>query len=206
MNNLERMHHMANTRSQKSSNSGKPVDTTKSRSPLEKSKAKVAQDAEAVNTETLLSAHNQSPTKLASKETHMTEHSSIIQFSSDISEAEAPKPLPVGDYPARITAAEVKESARGGQYVAVTFLVSSDDYPADYTDGDPDGAILVYRRLQVEDTPRARYNMRKFVEAIGAKAGTKVDLNDWIGQTATISVAHTEYEGEERAEIKRVSA
>lgn len=137
--------------------------------------------------------------------TTMSENS-IIEFSEDISNAEAPVPLPPGDYTAEIRAAEVKESAKGNQYFAVTFFIQPEQYPADYTDGDPDGTTLSYNRLQKRDDTAGRYRVRKFCEAIGAKMGKKIDVNDWIGQTATVAVTNSEYEGEQRAEIKKVVA
>lgn len=138
------------------------------------------------------------------RENNMTDIS-IIEYSDDLGNAEAPTPLPIGDYPAEIRAVERKTSAKGNDYLQVTFYVSPDSYPADYTEGSEDGATLIYRSLSPDDSQRARYSMRKFCEAIGAPTGKKVDFNDWIGQAAIVSVTHDTYDGELRAQLKKVN-
>lgn len=129
---------------------------------------------------------------------------SIVEFSSDIADAEAPEPLPIGDYMGAIRAAEVKMSQRDTRYAAVTFFVGPDQYPADYTDGNPDGTTLVYRRVSLEDTPQAKYGLRKFLEAIGAPMGKQIDVNEWVGCEAKLEISHEIYEGLARANVGRV--
>ena len=132
----------------------------------------------------------------------------IVEFSSDISEAEAPEPLPVSEYPASIKAAEVKISTNSGnRYAAVSFHISPDEYPADYpAELAPDGKIIVYRRLVMEDTPLAKFNVRKFCEAIGATMSKKIDVSEWVGLEARVQVEHDTYEGVTREQITRVTA
>lgn len=138
----------------------------------------------------------------------MTEDTtSIVEFSEDIGDAEAPEPLPAGEYPATIRGAEVKTSQRGTLYAAVTFVVSPDEFPADYpVENAPDGKVIVYRRCSMEDNPQARYMLRNFIEAIGATASKKIDVNEWMGLSANIQVENEEYEGVMREQIVRVNA
>lgn len=148
---------------------------------------------------------------LASKDKgnkHMADQPSIIEFSEDISQQEAPVPLPEGDYPAEIRAAVRKTSATSGnEYAKITFFIAPESYPADYTEGDPDGMALDYNRLTLQDTPSGRHRIRKFCEAIGAPIPkTKLDLNEWIGRTGTVNIKHGTWEGEPRAEIQKVTA
>lgn len=132
---------------------------------------------------------------------------SIIEFTDDLANAEAPEPIPAGTYTAEIVKAEAKVSQTSGNtYASVTFRINADDYPADFANGDPDGTSLSYNRLLLENTIQARYRLKKFCESVGAPMGRTVDLNDWLGLTATVEVAQTVYEGEKRAEIKRVVA
>ena len=70
-----------------------------------------------------------------------TELPSIVEFSSDLSKAEAPEPLPVGEYEANITTAEIKTSQKGTRYAEIRWNVSPDQYPADYGDGNPNGSL-----------------------------------------------------------------
>lgn len=149
--------------------------------------------------------HNEA---LASNEgNNMSDAPSIIEFSEDVSQAEAVPPLPESEYSAEIKSAIRKDSAKGTAYAEVGFYIAPESYPADYTDGDPDGTLLYFRRVSLEDTPAARHRLRKFEEAIGATpTKKKLDLNNWLGCTATVAVRHSEYEGEKRAEIAKVVA
>jgi hypothetical protein len=132
---------------------------------------------------------------------------SIMEFSQDLSTQEAPPPLPASTYPAEIISAAFKTSATSGNtYCAIQFRISADEYPADFTDGDPDGTVLTYNRLVIADAPRERYRLRKFIEAVGGKLGRSFDPSDILGLTGNIEVVQSEYEGETRAEIKRVVA
>ncbi len=132
---------------------------------------------------------------------------SIIAYSEDIADAEAPVPLPVGDYPAEIRKVEQKESQNtGNKYAAVSFYISPDDYPADYdAENAPDGTVLVYRRVLLEDNPQSRWRMRKFLNAIGATPSRNIDLNDWIGLNAVVGIGRDMWEGEPRAQVERVN-
>jgi hypothetical protein len=140
----------------------------------------------------------------AKKKETMSNIPSIIEYDEDLANAEAPVPLPIGDYPATIRSAEVKKSAAGNDYINVTFYIDPEAYPADFTEGDEDGQILSFGRISPANTQRARWGMRKFQEAIGAKLSKQVDLNDWIGLSAIVAVGHDTYEGETRAQIKQV--
>jgi hypothetical protein len=131
----------------------------------------------------------------------------IMEFSQDLSTAEAPPPLPVGQYLGEIIGAESRVSQTSGNtYAAIQFRINSDQYPADFTEGDPDGITLTYNRLLLQDTPRDRWRWRKFLESVGGRLSRTVDLSDLLGLTATLDVTHDTYEGETRAQISRVIA
>lgn len=141
----------------------------------------------------------------ASKGNQTMSDTSIIEYQDDLADAEAPPILPVGDYPAEIRGAEIKTSGKGNEYINVTFVITPENYPADFTDGPEEGIQLSYGRLSPANETRARYNMKKFVESIGGKLGKQLDLNDWIGLSANVALVHDTYEGETRAQIKRVN-
>lgn len=137
----------------------------------------------------------------------MSASTSILEFSQDITDALPPPPLPVGPYPAEIVAVQTRVSATtGNEYVQFSMRVSPEAYPADFTEGDPDGTVLMYNRLTTEDTPTMRYRWRKFLENIGGPRGRKVDLMALVGLNATVDVTHQEYEGEQRPQIARILA
>jgi len=137
----------------------------------------------------------------------MSGQTSILKFSQDITNAEAPPPLPSRSYRAEIIGATIRPASTSGlPYLNLQFRIPAEEYPADYTEGDPDGTILYYNRLQVADTPRGRHLARVLMEKIGGPLGHEIDCNALIGLWANIDVVHQEYEGEQRANIARVLA
>lgn len=131
---------------------------------------------------------------------------SVIEFSEDLSKAEAPKPLPRGEYLATIRTVGAKTSQKETRYAEVWFHVSSDQYPADYKEGGADGTSIPYRRVSLEDTPRGRYGCRRFIEAIGAPLGKRIDVSEWVGREAVVEIENEKWEGVDRANITRVRA
>lgn len=131
----------------------------------------------------------------------------ILEYSEDISTAEAPPPLPVGDYMGTIKEVRKMTSTAGNEYLAVTFHIGVDQFPADYdAENNPDGVTLVYRRLLTDDMPRPRHAMRKFCSAINVPMGRKIDTSEWIGREAKLTLSHDTYEGQTREQIRAVSA
>lgn len=138
----------------------------------------------------------------------MTDTSSenILSYGEDISNAEAPPPLPDGEYEAEIRNATTKVSSSGNTMVPVTVSISPDHYPADYpVEFAPDGVTLTSYRLIYEDSARGRYRMRKFCDSIGAVTGKHINPTDWIGSKVLVTVGHEEYEGEQRNNIQKFS-
>ena len=133
---------------------------------------------------------------------------SIIEYSEDISDAEQPEPLPMQDYPVTIRSVEAKESINtGNKYAAISCFISPDDFPADFPiENAPDGKTIIFRRISLEDSPQARFSMRRFCEAIGAPMSTRIDINDWVGMEATAVVIVEDYEGLAREQIVRLEA
>lgn len=140
----------------------------------------------------------------------MSEHElgSILDFSTDIADAEAPVALPAGDYPAKIVAAEVGTSnSSGKKRVDVTFRITPEDFPADYEDAESfaDGKD-VHAYVSVEDNKASRFRLKKFLQSIGAPMTSRLDVNDWIGKSAVITIEADEYEGVERERFRKVEA
>ena len=140
--------------------------------------------------------------------TDQEELGSIVEYAEDLADAEAPEPLPPSEYEAEIRLAEAKISnSSGKKYAAVSFYISTDQFPPDYdVINNPDGVTIIYRRVPLEDNPRARWAAKRFIEAIGAKPGKRIDLNDWVGLTATVGVVTESYEGSDREVITKVTA
>jgi hypothetical protein len=129
----------------------------------------------------------------------------VFDFAQDISQQEAPPPLPPKTYVGEITGAVAKKSTKGNVYIEVEWTIQPDQFPLDYAATQKDPAKLYYRRLVVTpDSDRNRYALRKFSEAIRAPANKRIDINDWIGKVANLGVKSTKYMGEDRAEISSV--
>jgi hypothetical protein len=134
----------------------------------------------------------------------MSGSSSIMRFSQDIASAEAPPPLPARVYNAEVIGASLRPAASSGVvYLNLQFRVPADQYSADY-EGDPDGTILYYNRLQAVDNPTNRYRWRQAMTRLGGPLSMTVDVNSLIGLRANIEVVHQEYEGEMRASISKL--
>lgn len=134
----------------------------------------------------------------------MEELSSVIEFEDDLSTVEAPKPLPAGLYDSTILSAEPMLSKDGTKLMAkVTHSISADQYPVDYTDGNPNGTTLT-QYVQLGKDARSKYALKKFIMGIGAPLSNTVDLNTWIGLTCKVEVVNEMYEGMETAKVKGV--
>lgn len=128
----------------------------------------------------------------------------VYEFQSNIGEAEAPSPLPVGEYRATVLSVEAKLSKASQQPMAdVSYKISADQYPADFTDGDPDGTTLHYYQ-SLADNPRSRYRLRKFCEMHGVVPSNRVNLIDFMGTEVIVRVEHEDYQGMPQARVTPV--
>jgi hypothetical protein len=133
---------------------------------------------------------------------------SIIEFTDSIDDAEAPLPLPEGTYEAEIKAVEAKMSSNNKRYAAVSFYLPADSFPADYPlEEAPDGLVLIFRKLSLENNKMSKFNLKRFIQNIGAPpVGRSLDLTQWVGLRAKIVVKHDTWEGTTRPSIDKVIA
>lgn len=132
-----------------------------------------------------------------------TNLSSVIEFDEDLNNVEAPKPLPAGMFDATIQSVEPVMSKNGKMMAKVTYMISADQYPADYTDGNPNGTILT-QYIMLEKDPRSKFALKNYCQKIGAPLSNRVDLTTWIGLAAKLEVANEMYEGQPQARISKV--
>lgn len=131
----------------------------------------------------------------------------ILHYDDDITTAERPDPLPEGEYEGVVDRAEVKTSARtGNKYVDIIFKVPSEQFPADYDLSLAPNGVSLRHMVMYSQSPRDKFAMRKFCETIGASTGAQINLGEWQGLSAKLTVAHETYEGEKNAKIKKVEA
>jgi hypothetical protein len=130
--------------------------------------------------------------------------STILDFSEDIADAEAPDPLPEREYKALITKSESRLSAKGRRMAAVTFTIPPEEYPADYPlENAPEGKQVTHY-IMADDNPQDRYRMKKFCETIGAPMARSLNVGSWLGLEASIQIKHEEYEGVKRERVAKV--
>lgn len=136
----------------------------------------------------------------------MTELGSVYEFQSNIGDAEAPKPLPMGEYRASVRSAELQLSkSSGNPMIVVSYHISPDQFPADFTDGNPDGEVLtVYKSLS--ETPQNKWLLRKFCEMHGVAASNRLVATDFIGQDVIVKITHEDYQGVSQARANPVRA
>jgi putative intracellular protease/amidase len=129
---------------------------------------------------------------------------SIIEFSDNIADAEAPEPLPEREYMATITKTVKAVSSNGNPYAAVTLRINEDDYPADFDTANAPGGKDIRHIVGLADDAPSRHRLRKFLEAIGAPMSKRIDLTTWIGLSGKISIKHDTYEGVKREKVSKV--
>lgn len=114
---------------------------------------------------------------------------SVVEFSEDVATQKQPDPLPKGTYPAEITSAVVKLSKAGNKYAEIGCKIDANNYPPDWTEGDPDGLVLYYRRVTLEDNPASRFRLKEFVKNAGLPAiGRELNIMDWLGRNVRVDV------------------
>ena len=136
----------------------------------------------------------------------MAELGSVYDFQSNIADAQEPVPLPVGEYRASVQAAELANSKSTGKPMLVlTHIVSPDQYPADFADGNPDGEKLtVY--VGLAETPRNRWRLKKLGEMYGVMIANRLDATAFIGQEVILHIEHEDYQGAAQARANPVRA
>lgn len=137
-----------------------------------------------------------------------TELKSMLEFDVNLAEVEAPKPLPAGSYDAVVQTAEIvmtKNSEDPKPMIKVTFNISADQYPADYTDGNPNGTTLTHY-VMADKSVRSMFALKRFLLALGAPLSNTIDPSTLIGLPAKLDVTTQLWEGTEVARIARVVA
>ncbi len=130
---------------------------------------------------------------------------SIIEFSEDISTAEAPEPLPERDYPFTISGATRKVSTNtGNPFAQVQLRINEEDYPADFDANNAPGGKTISHIIGLTDDAPSRHRLRKFMEAIGAPMSKRINLAEWVGLTGKATVSHQTYEGVKRERVAKV--
>lgn len=133
---------------------------------------------------------------------------SLIQFSQNIQDAEAPQPLPAGEYEGVCVGAVPGISkSSGNPTLPLQFKVTADQFPADFDAGGNDELNFTYNRLTTRDTAQDRFRMKNICTALGVPMSNVIDPNDFVGKRCKLQiVVKPDLEGNLRAEIDRIVA
>lgn len=133
---------------------------------------------------------------------------SIIEYQSDLADAEAPEALPAGQYPCQVVGATNGVSQSSGKdRVEVELLIDPADFPPDYADADEyaEGKV-VKMYVSSSDEKSARFRMRKFCEALQVPLGRNIDLNDWVSRKCIVTVEEDSFEDVPMNRARRIEA
>jgi hypothetical protein len=134
----------------------------------------------------------------------------ILEYSVNIAEQERPPVLPIGEYRAVVTSVQKKYGKDSGRpYLNIRFTISSDDLPADFVEAygaNPEEVSSVFFMLfGCEDTPKSRFAMHNFCEAVGAPMSRRINAADFLNQEARVQIEHQKgLDGTDQARIRRV--
>lgn len=135
-----------------------------------------------------------------------TELKTVVEYSVDLNNAEAPPALPKGQYPFEIRTAEVAQGPKGDWYKLGLYF-APEVYPVDVAADLPaDGMIVPGPYVSAADTVKDRFKVRKLLEALGLKLSNKVDVNNFIGATGTAETTVEMFEGVPQTRVVKIVA
>lgn len=131
---------------------------------------------------------------------------SLIQFSQNIADAEAPPPLPAGEYEGVcVGAVPGLSKSSGNPMLPLTYKIAADQFPADFDAGGADELTFVYNRLTTRDTAQDRFRMKNICLAHGVAMSNNIDANDFVGKRVKLVITiGKDLEGNDRSEIGKI--
>ncbi len=131
---------------------------------------------------------------------------SLITFSQNIADAEAPAPLPPGEYEGVCVAAEPGLSkSSGNPMLPLKFKITADQFPVDWESGGVDELDFTYNRLTTRDTAQDRFRMKNICIALGVPMSNNIDPNDFVGKRAKLVIeTGKDLEGNPRADLAKI--
>lgn len=119
--------------------------------------------------------------------------SSVVEYSAPIEDAEAPKPIPVGKYPAEIIEAKARlNNETGKRGSVITVKINPANYPATFKGGEAGVKLSTYPSLEA-DNESGRFELKQIYAAAGKAAGKALNLQDLLGATVMVEVKHEKF-------------
>jgi hypothetical protein len=130
----------------------------------------------------------------------------LLNFSSNIADAEAPPQLPAGEYKAICTAAVDKIAASSGNpMLTLTLQIPRSEFPADFDPGDGVDDLTFTMNVVARDIPADRWRMKNVCKSFGVPMTSNIDPSDFVGREARARIRMgTDLEKNPRAEVGQV--
>lgn len=131
---------------------------------------------------------------------------SLLTFSKNIADAEAPPQLPPGEYKAICIAAVDKVAASSGNpMLTLTLQVPRTEFPADFDPGEGVDELTFTLNVVARDIPADRYRMKNTCNAFKVAMSNSIDPNDFVGKEARARIRiGLDLEKNPRAEVGQV--
>lgn len=130
---------------------------------------------------------------------------SVVEFTEDVSLAEAPPVLPVGTYNATCSAASIKQSTSKPENTLLNleFTIDPNEFPADFPESE---AVKLYwnRNTVNKNTARERWQLKQLGEKLKVVITRRLDANDFVGKQCKLKVKNGAWQGVPRAEIDAI--
>lgn len=104
--------------------------------------------------------------------------SDILEFSTNIADAEAPPQLPAGTYPALCVASTAGQSKSGNPMLTLQFKINKANFPADFESDQDEVTLSTYPTTR--DTTADKWRLKNLCQAMGVPMSNKLDPNDFV--------------------------
>jgi hypothetical protein len=128
----------------------------------------------------------------------------LFTYDTNVDEAKAPEPLPVGNYIAEITDIRPGTDNFSGQpNFQLRMVVDPSHYPADYSpENAPDGVTVVFFSPAVGNDRKGMWNMKVIAEKLRIPGTNRFKREDFVGKQVNVELDHRE--GQDGVLINRV--
>lgn len=115
-----------------------------------------------------------------------------FEFEQSVEDAEAPPPLPEGDYDAEVTDSRLGVSnLTGRRQLLLTIVVPVENFPADFSpDNAPDGVRLVWFSPDIDDSKRGRWAMKQVCRHLKVPMTNRFRSSEFVGKRVRVTLGH----------------
>lgn len=130
---------------------------------------------------------------------------SVVEFETDIADAEAIPPLPAGTYPADVVESKVVKSKNSdNKFIETTFRIYADSYPVDYKNDKP--YIDVKYRKPMLGQQDSAFQLKTLLTSLGLSApkSKTFDPASLVSTPGLLTITHRDFNGRAYEEITKI--